>query len=588
MNSDTFMCQPPPDVSIRTRTIMCSAALLGMIVWIVSGAYAWRGYPADYEHGTSIAIVIGLCAQVVLASIVVMTLRAAPFGRAALLLTVCAWTIARLTTSSLFPLISDEAYHWLWAKHLDLGYYDHPGMVAWLARMCAPWHGEATALVRLSSVLLGTGMVWLVHRLALATTQDASVADRAALLFMLVPLFAGGSMILFPSMPVYFFWWLTILLAWRAMRSDRLSDWALMGLAWGASTNANFTTFMLPAWIGAFLLLSSQHRRFILRPGPYVALLVGAVGFLPTLIWNATHDWDTLAFNFVRRHTEARFKIENIALYVGGLLLMLSPVLGAAMLGAAARRSWRACREQDRGRLFLACMGWGPVLAFLGFSLTQEVNAHYAGPGLVPLLILFCDSLPRAGGAMPRLLAYGARGAHVCTAIVFAAVLAPAIIPADTADAWMKRLAPQQADRAAKRTAEVNGWTAIGAFLDEQGTRFGVGTPRVVLSPSYAQASMLMHYARNVDLAYNLGEVRSPFGQQFRHWGALSTLRAGCEAFIVYAGRRDRDVDLAEWRRHFERVEIIPTDVVNLDARLKFFTIYRGVGYRGTLTNAKP
>lgn len=587
MNSSSNMHASPRTHSHRTIATIIAAALIGLITWVFSGAYAWRGYPADHAHGTAIAVVLGLAAQVTLAAVATMSIRPLPSGRVVLPLAVAAWTIARLTTSSLFPLISDEAYHWLWAGHLDLGYYDHPGMVAWLARLFAPWHGEAAALVRLSSVLLGTGIVWLVHRLARSTTRDHNVADRAALLFMLVPLFAGGSMILFPSMSVYFFWWLTILLAWRAMRGDRLRDWALMGLAWGASTNANFTTFMLPAWVGAFLLLSRRDRRFILRPGPYVALLAGAVGFLPTLIWNATHDWDTLAFNFVRRHTEAQLQIENVGLYVGGLLLMLSPVLGAAMLAAGARQAVRAWREQDRGRLFLACMGWGPVLAFLGFSLTQEVNAHYAGPGFVPLLILFCDSSRRAPHARPRPPTIGTRGAHACTAIMFAVVLAPALIPADTAYAWMRRIAPQQADRAAKRTAEVYGWSAIGAFLDGRGERFGVGTPQVLLAPSYAQASMLMHYARGVDLAYNLGEGRSPFGQQFRHWGPLSTLRAGCEALIVYAGWRDRDADLAEWRRHFDHVEAVSTEFAGADARLKYFTIYRGVGYRGTLRNAK-
>ena len=30
------------------------------------------------------------------------------------------------------PLTGDEAYYWEWAKHLALGYADHPPMVAYL------------------------------------------------------------------------------------------------------------------------------------------------------------------------------------------------------------------------------------------------------------------------------------------------------------------------------------------------------------------------------------------------------------------------------------------------------------------------
>jgi 4-amino-4-deoxy-L-arabinose transferase-like glycosyltransferase len=31
-------------------------------------------------------------------------------------------------------LTADEAYYWMWSKHLAFGYYDHPPMVALVIR----------------------------------------------------------------------------------------------------------------------------------------------------------------------------------------------------------------------------------------------------------------------------------------------------------------------------------------------------------------------------------------------------------------------------------------------------------------------
>ena len=48
------------------------------------------------------------------------------------------WAIVALVTLLLafaaakVPLTGDEAYYWEWAKHLSLGYADHPPMVAYL------------------------------------------------------------------------------------------------------------------------------------------------------------------------------------------------------------------------------------------------------------------------------------------------------------------------------------------------------------------------------------------------------------------------------------------------------------------------
>ena len=66
----------------------------------------------------------------------------------------------RLGASALVP---DEAYYWLWSRHLAPGYYDHPAGVAFLIRASALVAGESEAGLRWLNALLGVGADVLHH-----------------------------------------------------------------------------------------------------------------------------------------------------------------------------------------------------------------------------------------------------------------------------------------------------------------------------------------------------------------------------------------------------------------------------------------
>ena len=50
-------------------------------------------------------------------------------------LTILALVVLRLVAAAFTPLTFDEAYYWMWSKHLAGGYYDHPPMVAIVIRL---------------------------------------------------------------------------------------------------------------------------------------------------------------------------------------------------------------------------------------------------------------------------------------------------------------------------------------------------------------------------------------------------------------------------------------------------------------------
>jgi len=565
--------------------LMSLAAGLALAVWTAAGAYRWRGYPSEAPGGWLIALALDLSLQLVLYALLRLCLAEAAPGRAVVWGALACWSAARLVAASLYPLGSDEAYHWQWAERLDLCYYDHPAMVAWLARLLAPWGGESTALVRLSCVAMGAAMPLMAAVLARQTVGDEALGRRVAFLVMLTPLYACGPFLI-PSIAVGFFWLASLLLFWRALRSDKLVDWVLPGLCFGGALNCNFTTLLLPAAALLFLLLSKTDRSLLMRRGPYVALAVSAACFLPVLVWNARHDWCTFIFNFARRHEGLSFRPSTVASYFGQIMLYLSPVLAAAAIGIGAISGWRAWRRQERAVLFLAVLGFLPIVVFLITSGLLKARAHYAAPGFIPLLILLAAWMWAPGQSPPaqarraRLARRGLRLAHAICACFFAAVLYPVMAPAWFTAAVLEKLSPKEAS---KRTAELHGWPALGAFLDAQGGPFTIDSPTVVMAPSYAQASLAMFYSHRAEYVYSRGEGKMAYGQQFRIWGAVSNLPAGRDAILFWAGRLDENALAAEMEKfspRFEKLERVETDRPGHEPNLKYFTILRGEGYR--------
>ncbi len=81
-------------------------------------------------------------------------------------LTILALVALRLVAAAWTPLTFDEAYYWMWSKHLAGGYYDHPPGVALVIRLGTMIAGDTEFGVRLVSILLALPMSWAVYRAA--------------------------------------------------------------------------------------------------------------------------------------------------------------------------------------------------------------------------------------------------------------------------------------------------------------------------------------------------------------------------------------------------------------------------------------
>src|ERR1700712_2614245 len=108
----------------------------------------------------------------------------------------------RLVAALYTPLMCDEAYYWMWSKHLAGGYYDHPPMVALVIRLGTMIAGDTELGVRLVSILSALPMSWAVYRTAAILFRDARVAATAAIMLNVTMMVAIGTMIITPDVPL--------------------------------------------------------------------------------------------------------------------------------------------------------------------------------------------------------------------------------------------------------------------------------------------------------------------------------------------------------------------------------------------------
>src|SRR3954467_9009379 len=108
----------------------------------------------------------------------------------------------RLIAAAFTPITFDEAYYWMWSKHLAGGYYDHPPGVAVVIRLGTMIAGDTELGVRLVSILLALPMSWAVYRTATILFGGMRVAATATMLLNVTLMAAVGTLIVTPDAPL--------------------------------------------------------------------------------------------------------------------------------------------------------------------------------------------------------------------------------------------------------------------------------------------------------------------------------------------------------------------------------------------------
>src|SRR5207237_9704864 len=206
-------------------------------------------------------------------------------------LAVLALVALRLVAAAWTPLTFDEAYYWMWSKHLASGYYDHPPMVALVIRLGTVIAGDTELGVRLVSILLALPMSWAVYRAAAILFGGMRLAATATILLNVTLMAAVGTMIVTPDAPLLVASSLVLFCLAEVLATGRGAWWLAVGAAVGLALLSKYTALFFGPAILIWLIAVPKLRRWLISPWPYLGGAVAFAIFSPVIFWNADHHW---------------------------------------------------------------------------------------------------------------------------------------------------------------------------------------------------------------------------------------------------------------------------------------------------------
>jgi len=293
-------------------------------------------------------------------------------------LTISALVVLRLVAAALTPLTFDEAYYWMWSKHLAGGYYDHPPMVAVVIRLGTLIAGDTEFGVRLVSILLALPMSWAVYRSAAILFGGERIATTAAILLNVTMMASVGTIIVTPDAPLLVAASFVMFFLAKVLETGRGAWWLAVGAAVGAALLSKYTAMFFGPAILIWLVVVPKLRRWLLSPWPYLGGFVALAIFAPVILWNADHQWVSFIKQLGRARIEG-FKPAFIAELIPTQIAFATPLvwlLGAMGLYALLRRNSGALAA----RALISATFWTIALYFVWHSLHARVEANWFAP----------------------------------------------------------------------------------------------------------------------------------------------------------------------------------------------------------------
>lgn len=470
--------------------------------------------------------------------------------RLSLILVIKALLMGLLVLFAGIQLGPDEAQYWTWSRHLDLGYYSKPPMIAWQIFSGCLVFGQTELGVRAVAILLGTVLSFAIYFLA----KEAQLSDRAsfvaALAFALSPLGVLGTFFAITDTGMLLFWTLGLMELVRSMegqplRIERLGLWIALGalFKWPIYLLLPIAIWVYPQW-------------GILR-----AVGISLLGLLPSLYWNWTHDFAT----FKHVSTIAQGGPDNPAKgnpleFLGSQAALVSPLL-FALLAMAWWKCGALLRDSQRFLGRLSLLIFAGFFAYAFFRKVQGNWALYLYPAAFVCLAAYWIDVKRRAGWIKASLSLSL----VLLAFAFMVPSLTSHLP------W--RLNPFHHNL---------GWKELGSWVDRQ--------PKgpFLCADKYQLTSTLSFYNGEQRQAYFLNLLGTR-RNQFSYWPGP---KEGEDAlfFVVENGphleeklARVQSFYPAALKKYFDQVgppEYIPLVMVNEEAA-KAAICYRCEKYKG-------
>lgn len=459
----------------------------------------------------------------------------------------------------------DEAYYWVWSKYLDISYYDHPPIVAYMIALTDVL-GESERWVRLSAVVSASIITWLVYAIASDASGDRKKGFMAAILLNLSPLFGLGGLVITPDIPLCLFWTVSLYFGYKVVDTQRPGYWYALGLVFGLTMLSKYNAALFAPALGLFLVFSPENRHWLFRREPYLAFALSMMVFSPVIYWNYTHNWISFGFQFSHGfEAESSQPLLYFSRFWGGQIGILGGLLFFFSVAAAFGIGWIGWKERRDDYLFLSFMSASLFIFFMVNSFRTNMEGNWSAPAYIAGIT-----------AIPIFVTYfaerlGTKNSNRLVSLYKASIALAAFIMVYASVQIVDPILPMPQKREISR--RVYGWKALAAEAEERLERLREAP--FIISNRYQIASLLRYYTPGHVEAY-ITNGKGRFG----YFGSVAHL-IGKDA--VYVTEADR-ADISKIAASFERIE--PAGSFKITRRgelIREFSFYKCYNYRGGL-----
>jgi hypothetical protein len=280
--------------------------------------------------------------------------------------------IFQLLISCGFELAHDEAYYWLFSKHLDWGYFDHPPLVALIIKIFS-FLPNSEFTVRIGFILSQFGAVLILLNMT-------SYSLVSLLLFFSFPIASFAGIFALPDTPLLLMTAAYTFQLKKYLECDSIKNSIILSIIISFLIYAKYHGILL-----IFFTLLAIPKLF-LKKSLYLITLLSALMITPHIWWQYQHGFPTLQYQLFDRPS-AVFSFERsityltLEIFLAGFLV--GPILWFIILKQKTNSSF------ERALKFISI---GTILFFFLSSFSKKIEANWSVFLTIPIILLTYSS----------------------------------------------------------------------------------------------------------------------------------------------------------------------------------------------------
>lgn len=284
----------------------------------------------------------------------------------------------------------DEAQYWTWSQQLDWGYYSKPPGIAWEIALGTALFGNTELGVRFMPLVIGFLLPFAVYLIAVRCNLKPQTCFWAAVCMAFSPLGVLSSFLAITDGGMVLFWTLACAYLAGKIEKQETPNYFLIGIFifLGALFKWPIYSFWVVVLVSWVFFPNLKSWRIL------GGMLLSLAALLPSVYWNATHEWATFRHVLATlsgghaKPKEGAILSGNLLEFLGAQAVLVSPILFILLL-MAWKHMIKNKQYLPRGILFCGGVSFVSVAigALLAFFMKMQGNwAIFAYPTAFVLL----------------------------------------------------------------------------------------------------------------------------------------------------------------------------------------------------------